>query len=68
MDNLKAVAMKKLVTYLVLVFLLSTPGYYLFAHLGELKLNPFLVMFYLMWCPGLAGIITSLVYEKAYRL
>ena len=57
--------MKKIITYLILTFLLSSIGYYLIIHSKSLSLNPFACMFYLMWCPGLSGIITSLVYEKS---
>ncbi|OGW75705.1 MAG: hypothetical protein A2Z72_03280 [Omnitrophica bacterium RBG_13_46_9] len=56
--------MKKIVIYIILTFLLSSIGYYLIIHSKALGISPFIVMFYLMWCPGLSGIITSLVYEK----
>ena len=56
--------MKKIITYVVLTFSLSSIGYYLIIHSKALGINPFLCMFYLMWCPALSGIITSLVYEK----
>ncbi|MFH1593895.1 MAG: CPBP family intramembrane glutamic endopeptidase [Candidatus Omnitrophota bacterium] len=56
--------MKKIVTYVILTFLLSSVGYYLLIHSKALGLNPLIVMFYLMWCPGLSGIINSLAYEK----
>ncbi|MFH1428863.1 MAG: CPBP family intramembrane glutamic endopeptidase, partial [Candidatus Margulisiibacteriota bacterium] len=58
------VYMKKIGTYVILTFLLSSAGYYLIIHSKALGLSPFIVMFYLMWCPGLSGIITSLIYEK----
>jgi len=56
---------KKVITYIALTFFLSTIGYYLIIHSKVLGISPFLAMFYLMWCPALSGIITSLVYEKS---
>jgi len=57
--------MKKITTYLILTFLLSSIGYYLIVRSKDLGLNPSLVMFYLMWCPGVSGITTYLIYEKS---
>lgn len=57
--------MKKIISYVVLVFLLSSVGYYLIINSKNLGLNPMAVMFYLMWCPALAAVITSLVFEKS---
>lgn len=56
--------MKKILTYIILTFFLSSIGYYLIIHSRALGINPFIAMFYLMWCPGLSGIITWLVYDK----
>ena len=56
--------MKKITTYLFLTLLFSSGGYYILIHHNNLNINPFLAKFYLMWCPGLSGIITSLIYEK----
>jgi len=59
--------MKKILTYIILTFSLSSIGYYLVINAKSLGLNPLIAMFYLMWCPALSGIITSLVYEKNLR-
>jgi len=56
--------MKKITTYVILTFLLSSIAYYLIVRSKDLGLNPSLVMFYLMWCPGISGITTYLIYEK----
>lgn len=56
--------MKKIITYVILVFSLSSIGYYLVVHSKTLGISPFIAMFYLMWCPALSGIITYLIYEK----
>ena len=57
--------MKKVIAYVILTFFLSSIGYYLILHSKAWGLNPFVIMFYLMWCPGLSAIITSLVYDKS---
>lgn len=57
--------MKKIITYVILAFFLSSIGYYLVINSKALGINPFIAMFYLMWCPALSSIITSLVYEKS---
>ena len=59
--------MKKIITYVILTFFLSSIGYYLVIHSKAFGINPLISMFYLMWCPALSGIITSLVYEKNIR-
>ena len=59
--------MKKILTYLILVILFSSLGYYLVINSRSLGISPFAAMFYLMWCPALSGIITSLVYEKSLK-
>lgn len=56
--------MKKIIAYIILTFLLSSIGYYLIIHSKDLGINPFIIMFFLMWCPALSGIITSLIYKK----
>jgi len=58
---------KKIITYVIVVLLLSSIGYYLIINSKSLGLKPMAVMFYLMWCPALSGIITSLVYEKSIK-
>jgi membrane protease YdiL (CAAX protease family) len=56
--------MKKIITYVILTFSLSVIGYYLIIHSKAFGINPLVAMFYLMWCPALSGITTSLIYEK----
>jgi len=56
--------MKKIATYIILTFLLSSVGYYLIIHSKDLGLNPSLATLCLMWCPGLSGITTSFLYGK----
>lgn len=56
--------MKKIITYVILTFLLSSVGYYLIINSKVFGISPLVAMFYLMWCPALSGIITSLIYEK----
>lgn len=56
--------MKKILTYLVLVFALSSLGYYWIINSKALGFNPLLCMFYLMWCPALSGLATYLIYDR----
>ena len=59
--------MKKIITYVVVVYLLSAIGYYLMINSKALGLYPLAVMFYLMWCPALSAMATSLIYEKSLK-
>ncbi|MBN2057793.1 MAG: hypothetical protein JW782_03250 [Candidatus Saganbacteria bacterium] len=58
---------KKIITYVILVLLLSSVGYYLIIHLKALVLKPLAVMFYLIWCPALSAIVISLAFEKTSK-
>ncbi|MFA5338824.1 MAG: type II CAAX endopeptidase family protein [Candidatus Omnitrophota bacterium] len=57
--------MKKVITYVALTFLLSSAGYYLIINSKALGLNPAFLILYLMWCPGISGMATSLIYERS---
>lgn len=58
---------KKIITYVILTFSLSSIGYYIIINSKALGINPSIAMFCLMWCPALSAIITSLAYEKNIR-
>lgn len=55
--------MKKIITYILITFLLSIVGYYLVIHSKALGISPFLGMLYLMWCPAGSAVLTCLVYD-----
>jgi len=60
------VAKKKILTYLFLAFALSSIFYYLILSPGKGKMGNLLVMG-LMWCPGVAGLATRLIYQGNLR-
>jgi membrane protease YdiL (CAAX protease family) len=57
-------ARSRVVTYLVLTFALSSIFYVQIASTGKLKALPVLG---LMWCPGVAALITRLVFQRNLR-
>lgn len=57
--------MKKILTYLTLVLVLSCLGYYAVLNAKVLGISPFLSMFYLMWCPALAALATYLIQDRS---
>jgi membrane protease YdiL (CAAX protease family) len=56
--------MKPTLTYLVLTFGLSTPGYFLIIGSGRITS---VTVLYLMWCPGLSGILTACLYDHGLK-
>ena len=65
---LKNDANKRVVTFVVLAFVLSAPFYYLIAQNGGLE-SPTSANFVipLMWMPGVAGLITTFIYQRNLR-
>jgi CAAX protease family protein len=59
-------AKKKILTYLLLAFALSSIFYYLILSPGHGKVGNLLVLG-LMWCPGVAGLATRLIYQGNVR-
>ncbi len=57
-------AKKKVLTYLLLAFALSSIFYYLILSRGKMSTLPVLG---LMWCPGIAGLVTRLIYQGNVR-
>src|SRR5436305_3089792 len=57
---------KKILTYLLLAFALSSIFYYLILAPNHGKLGSLLVMG-LMWCPGVAALATRLIYQGNLR-
>lgn len=60
-------ARKRIVTYVILTFVLSTPFYYLVRQNGGLEGNGALYVFPLMWMPGVAGLITTFAFQRNVR-
>lgn len=63
----KIKARKKIITYLVITFALSSIFYYLIISAGTMKVQGGLYVFALMWCPGIAGLATRLIYQRNLR-
>ncbi|MFL6195269.1 MAG: CPBP family intramembrane glutamic endopeptidase [Thermoanaerobaculia bacterium] len=59
-------ARRKIFTYLLLVFALSAFFYWQILAVGKGKLH-MLPVLGLMWCPGVAAIITRLIYQRNLR-
>ncbi|MBU0686873.1 MAG: CPBP family intramembrane metalloprotease [Candidatus Margulisbacteria bacterium] len=59
--------LKKVITYTILVYLLSIPGYLLSIFAKKIGFNPFLAIFILMWTPALSAFITKLLFDRNLR-
>lgn len=57
-------ARAKVITYLVLTFALSSIFYWQIIGVGRMKMLP---VFGLMWCPGVAALITRLAFQRNLR-
>jgi uncharacterized protein len=58
---------KKIITYLLLLLLLSCIFYAFIISAGTLQAQGGLYVLALMWCPGIAGMLTQLIYEHSLR-
>jgi membrane protease YdiL (CAAX protease family) len=58
---------KKIFTFLALVLVLSSIVYYFIFQSGSLQAYGGNLVLLLMWVPGVAGIITQLIYERTLR-
>jgi membrane protease YdiL (CAAX protease family) len=58
---------KKIFTFLTLVLVLSSIVYYFIFQSGSLQAYGGNLVLLLMWVPGVAGIITQLIYERTLR-
>jgi uncharacterized protein len=62
-----AKSQKKIFTFLGLVILLSSILYYLIISNGSIQSGGGLYTLGLMWCPGISGIITQLIFEHSIK-
>lgn len=69
MDNhaLTTKAKKKIWTYLGILMALSCVFYWVILRAGGINANGGLYVLGLMWCPGVAGMLTQLIYEHSLR-
>lgn len=66
MENRRGIR-KSILTFLALTFLLSSIFYFLIITRGGMRAGGGLYVMGLMWCPGIAAIITKLLYQKNLR-
>jgi membrane protease YdiL (CAAX protease family) len=57
-------ARARIITYLILTFALSSVFYWQIVGTGKMKMLP---VFGLMWCPGVASLITRLIFQRNLR-
>jgi len=66
--ELKKRTLKEIITFLLLTFGLSSFFYYKYISTGTLNVeNGFLFVLGLMWCPGISGLITTLIFQRNLR-
>jgi len=58
---------REITTFMLLTFTLSGIMYYVIIDAGSMGAKGFLYPVLLMWCPGVAALVTSLVYRKSLR-
>ena len=58
---------KKSISFLVVVSILSAVVYALIFNYAKTRLSLFLGIFILMWCPAFSGFITQFIYERNLR-
>lgn len=60
-------AKKRIATFLVLTLVFSAVFWFLILSAGTIQASGGLLTAGLMWCPGLAALVTSLVYRRSLR-
>ena len=64
---IKNPAFKKVIVYLALTFTLSIPFYYYIISAGAVEAGGGIYVMGLMWCPGVAALLTRLVFQRNLR-
>jgi uncharacterized protein len=59
--------MKKIITFVILVFLLSTPGYLLYIYANKLGISESLSISIIMFMPMVSAFIVKLIFDKSLR-
>jgi len=65
--DLQQQARKKIITFLALTFGLSSIQYFLILRAGSMQVQSGLYVFLLMWSPGVAALITQLIFQRNIR-
>lgn len=64
---IKNPAFKKVIVYLALTFTLCIPFYYYIISAGEVEAGGGIYVIGLMWCPGVAALLTRLAFQRNLR-
>jgi membrane protease YdiL (CAAX protease family) len=64
---MKNPAFKKVIVYLTLTFALCIPFYYTIISAGSIEAGGGVYIVGLMWCPGLAALLTRLIFQRNLR-
>jgi membrane protease YdiL (CAAX protease family) len=64
---IKNPAFKKVIVYLALTFTLCIPFYYYIISAGAVEAGGGIYVIGLMWCPGVAALLTRLVFQRNLR-
>jgi len=64
---MKNSALKKVIVYLALTFTLCIPFYYYIISAGTIEAGGGIYVIGLMWCPGVAALLTRLVFQRNLR-
>jgi len=60
-------AVRKIITFLILVLVISVPFYYMIIRSGSLQTLGGIYVLGLMWAPGISGLLTQLIHEHSLR-
>src|SRR5215510_3650517 len=58
---------KRIITFLLLTFALSSIFYYLIISAKSLRAGHGLYVLGIMWCPGVSALVTQLIYQRNIR-
>jgi membrane protease YdiL (CAAX protease family) len=64
---MKTSAFQKVIVYLALTFALCIPFYYLIISAGSIEAGGGIYVMGLMWCPGVASLLTRLIFQRNLR-
>jgi membrane protease YdiL (CAAX protease family) len=64
---MKTSAFQKVIVYLTLTFALCIPFYYLIISAGSIEAGGGIYVMGLMWCPGVASLLTRLIFQRNLR-
>lgn len=63
-SKMNSFALKKVIVYLVVTFTLCIPFYYSIISSGEVEVGGGIYIIGLMWCPGIAALLTRFAFQR----